>query len=56
VLHVPSFVVAELAALARSLFEEVHLIALAYGWSESDILKLPRTRRRLYAARLRAGT
>lgn len=55
VLHVPSFVVVELASLARSLFEEVHLIASAYGWSESDILKLPRTRRRLYAARLRAG-
>jgi hypothetical protein len=54
-IHVPTFVVGEVAWGARTVFEEVHLIASAYGWREADILALPRTRRRRYAARLRAA-
>ena len=30
------------------LFEEVHMLALHYHWSEADILHMSRTRRRLY--------
>lgn len=52
-LHVPSFVVGELAWRAQGVFEEVHAIALGYGWSEGDILALPSIRRRRYATLLR---
>jgi hypothetical protein len=54
-IHVPTFVVSEIAWGARAVFEEVHLLASAYGWREADILALPRARRRRYAARLRAA-
>lgn len=30
------------------LFAEIHTLAGAYGWSEEEILRLPRTRRRIY--------
>jgi hypothetical protein len=33
---------------ARRLVGEVHALALAYGWSEPDVLALPPSRRRLY--------
>jgi hypothetical protein len=52
-LHVPSFVVGELAWRAQGVFEDVHAIALGYGWPEGDILALPSARRRRYAALLR---
>jgi hypothetical protein len=32
----------------RSVYRDVHLLALHYGWSEGEILALPRGRRRLY--------
>lgn len=54
-IHVPTFIVGEVAWGARAVFEEVHLLASAYGWREADILALPRARRRRYAARLRAA-
>ena len=38
----------ELGAGRTELFEEIHLLALHYHWSESDILDLPRGRRRMY--------
>jgi hypothetical protein len=38
----------ELAARSRCLYHEVHELALAYHWSEADILKLSPRRRRLY--------
>lgn len=53
--HLPGFVVTELAWRTRSVFDEVHLLARGYGWSESQILDLPRDRRRRYAALLREG-
>jgi hypothetical protein len=40
----------ELAAQARGLMAEVHGLARAYGWSEPDILALPRGRRAAYLA------
>jgi hypothetical protein len=43
-----SYVLRELRAEAHFLFEEVHLIAGRYHWSERDILALPRRRRARY--------
>ena len=42
----------ELAAQAREVVEQVHLLAGAYGWSERDILGMPAPRRRLYLQRV----
>jgi hypothetical protein len=36
----------------RSIFDDVHTLALHYHWSERDILALPRERRQLYLARI----
>jgi hypothetical protein len=36
--------------LARELLAEVHALARAYGWSERDVLALPKARRRAYLA------
>jgi hypothetical protein len=47
-LDLPTFLWAELEAVARRLVVEVHTLATAYGWSESDILSLTDSRRRLY--------
>ncbi len=38
----------ELSYYARRLLGEVHQLASAYGWSETEILSLSATRRRLY--------
>ena len=43
-----SYLWAELHAWATQLFREVHLLASAYGWSESDILNMSVKRRRSY--------
>jgi hypothetical protein len=47
------YILNELRNQALSLYDEVHLIALVYHWSESDILALPRKRRVWYAERIR---
>jgi hypothetical protein len=47
-LDLPTFLWAELEALARRLVMDVHALASAYGWSEREILALSDTRRRLY--------
>lgn len=47
-LDLPMFLWAELEALAKRLVVEVHTLASAYGWSESEILSLSEARRRLY--------
>lgn len=49
---VQSFVLSELEASARLLLDEVHRIAMAYHWSEAEILHLPRSRRQAYLARI----
>ena len=43
-----SFLWAEISSQAQRLLREVHLLALAYGWSEREILALSPTRRRVY--------
>jgi len=47
-----SFLWEELNAQALTLLDEVHRLALHYGWSERDILALSEQRRRAYLARL----
>jgi hypothetical protein len=44
-----TYALAELRAAASGLYEEVHLLASAFSWSERDILALPRSRRAMYA-------
>lgn len=39
-------------AASDALFDDVHTIALAYHWSERDILALPRARRQRYLERI----
>ena len=46
------FVLTELQQKASGVFEQVHLLAQAYGWSEATILGLPSGRRAQYAARI----
>jgi hypothetical protein len=47
-IDVASFIWAELEARARRLLWEVHSLATAYGWSESETLALSAPRRALY--------
>jgi hypothetical protein len=51
---VEQFVLRELRDAASFLHEEIHLIASRYGWSEADIVALPRGRRTAYATHIRA--
>jgi len=39
---------AELDAWARRMLREVHMLALAYGWGEAEILRMTAARRRAY--------
>ena len=48
----PSFFWSELQAGVRRLFDDVHLLASAYGWSEESILGLPRANRAEYVERV----
>lgn len=50
-----AFVIAELRARAAIIFEEVHLLASRYGWSEERILAMPGPRRAAYAELIAAG-
>ncbi|HLG14197.1 MAG TPA: phage baseplate protein [Blastocatellia bacterium] len=43
-----AFLWTEISALAKRLLAEVHILARAYGWRESDILSLSARRRRFY--------
>ena len=45
----------ELRFLGGAVLEDVHLIASAYHWCESEILQLPSSRRAAYAEYVRAG-
>ena len=47
---VVTFLWAKIVVRARQLLREVHLLARAYGWRESDILSLSPARRRHYLA------
>ncbi len=48
IFDIVSFFWAELNAEARRLLYDVHALALAYGWRESDILSMSDTRRQFY--------
>jgi hypothetical protein len=50
---VEPFVLRELRDHAAAIFEDIHLLAYYYKWSESDIVALPRSRRTFYADALR---
>jgi hypothetical protein len=43
-----SYLWAEVHAWAQRVFREVHRLAFAYGWSESEVLALSPTRRQIY--------
>ena len=45
---IESFFWSELSAWAKRLLGDVHILASAYGWRETDILNLPPQRRRVY--------
>ncbi|MGH3150240.1 MAG: hypothetical protein ACRDOB_05870, partial [Streptosporangiaceae bacterium] len=45
-----TFALAELRDAVDDLYEQVHMLACAFGWPERDILLLPRQRRARYAA------
>lgn len=47
-----AFLWEEIEVQARRLLDEVHLLARAYGWSESEILALPEARRAAYLERV----
>jgi hypothetical protein len=49
-----SFLWNELEAFAQRLLDDVHELALAYGWAERAILDLPAARRQSYLNRARA--
>jgi hypothetical protein len=43
-----AFLWAEIHAWAQQLLRDVHTLAIAYGWSETEVLALPPGRRRAY--------
>jgi hypothetical protein len=45
---IESFFWNELSAWAKRLLGDVHMLASAYGWRETDILNLPPQRRQIY--------
>ena len=45
---IATFVWVEIAATAKRLLQQVHILASAYGWSESEILGLSDARRGIY--------
>lgn len=51
-LDVPGFLWEELESHVAQLLDEVHLLARAYGWSESEILALSDARRTAYLERV----
>lgn len=48
IFDIAAFLWAEISALAKRLLTEVHALARAYGWRESDTLSLSARRRRFY--------
>ena len=48
VFDIASFFWSEISALAKRLLREVHALARAYGWNESDILSMSDARRQFY--------
>jgi hypothetical protein len=55
VLDAASFLLQELDARATQMLRDVHVLASQYGWSESDILSMPASRRTRYLELIAAG-
>ncbi len=53
---VQTFVLQRLLDERESLLAEVHTLAAGYGWSLTEITRLPRSLRRAFAVRLQAAT
>ena len=53
-LDLSTFLWAEIEARAQRLLLEVHTLAVAYGWSEAEILSLNAARREIYLEMVRA--
>jgi hypothetical protein len=53
-LDIVSFVWAEIDARARRLFVEIHTLASAYGWTETEVLALGADRRARYVEMVRS--
>jgi hypothetical protein len=53
-LDIVAFLWLEIEARAKRLLMEVHTLAAAYGWTETEILSLSEARRRLYLDMVRA--
>lgn len=51
---IATFLWEEIESRARRLFDEVHLLARAYGWDEAEILALSEARRSAYLERVTA--
>jgi hypothetical protein len=54
VFDIVSFFGAEIDAWARRMLREIHVLARAYGWRESDILALSPVRRQIYLSMAQA--
>lgn len=50
-----AFLLREIEQRGRQLYREVHTLALAYHWSEAEILALPHPRRQMYLSLLDEG-
>jgi hypothetical protein len=55
VLDIVQFFWRELSAASVQLLDEVHQLAIGYGWSEEQVLKVSSRRRRQYVERLASG-
>lgn len=53
-LDVGSFLWSEIESAARLLFDDIHLLASAYGWTEDEVLRLSPMRREAYVRRVLA--
>jgi hypothetical protein len=53
-LDLAAFLWAEISAIARRMLADIHTLASAYSWSESEILSLSDTRRAVYLDMVRA--
>jgi len=51
---IASYLWNEIEQRARRLLDEIHALAQAYGWAETDILALSETRRAAYLAKVQA--
>jgi hypothetical protein len=54
IFDIASFFWIELDRWAKRMMQEIHSLAASYGWSESEVLAVPRNRRRVYLEMLGA--